>query len=80
VQLQDADCGLVDPVGIVEVIFKEREKVASEWIEKALDVPKAHTEIKRLQLDILMGIHNNNNNNNNNNSPLTEKNNNNSFE
>jgi hypothetical protein len=77
VQLQDADCGLVDPVGIVEVIFKEREKVASEWIEKALDVPKAHTEIKRLQLDILMGIHNNNDNNNNNNSPLTENNNNN---
>jgi hypothetical protein len=73
VQLQDSDCGLVDPIGIVDLILKEREQVASEWIEIALDVPQAHTEIKRLQLNILMGAYNNN-------PPLTENNNNSSFE
>jgi hypothetical protein len=56
IQLQDEDCGLVDPVRVFELVLKEREKVALEWLEIALDVPKSHTEIKRWQLDRLMGI------------------------
>lgn len=60
VQLQDAECGLVDPVRIVERILEEREKVASEWLEASLDVPMSHTAIKRWQLNKLMGISNKN--------------------
>lgn len=56
VQLQDEECGLVDPVRVVELILKEREELALEWLEIALDAPKSHTEIKRWQLNRLMGI------------------------
>jgi hypothetical protein len=56
IQLQDEDCGLVDPVRVVELVLKEREKVALEWLEIALEVPKSHTKIKRWQLNRLMGI------------------------
>jgi hypothetical protein len=55
VQLQDEQCGLVDPIRVVELILKEREKVALEWLELSLDVPKSHTDIKRWQLNKLMG-------------------------
>jgi len=45
--------------GVVFVVeFKEREKVASEWLEVSLDVPESHTAIKRWQLNKLMGIDN----------------------
>ncbi|KAG7349406.1 hypothetical protein IV203_012003 [Nitzschia inconspicua] len=59
VQLQDSECGLVDPEHLVEMIFKEREKVASDWIDISLDVPQSHTTIKRWQLNKLMGIDDN---------------------
>ena len=56
VQLQDEQSGLVDPFHILKLILQEREKVASEWLDIALDAPLAHTEIKRWQLNRLMGI------------------------
>jgi hypothetical protein len=59
VQVQDEDCGIVDPVRIVQCILIERERVASDWLELALDVPQSHTSIKRWQLNKLMGIYNN---------------------
>lgn len=49
---------LLDPIQIVDIILKEREQVATEWIDQALDVPKSHNEIKRWQLNRLMGIAN----------------------
>jgi hypothetical protein len=56
VQLQDEECDLVEPVRVAELILKERERVALEWLEVALDAPNVHLEIKRLQLQRLMGI------------------------
>jgi hypothetical protein len=56
VQLQDEECGLVEPVRVAELILKERERVALEWLEVALDAPNVHLKIKRLQLQRLMGI------------------------
>ena len=56
VQLQDEETALVDPVRIVEMILKEREKVAIEWGDMAYDAPETHTAIKRWQLNRLMGI------------------------
>ncbi|KAL3921365.1 MAG: hypothetical protein SGILL_002784 [Bacillariaceae sp.] len=56
VQLQDSETAFVDPESLVEMIFLEREKVASEWIEISLDVPQSHSVIKRWQLNKLMGI------------------------
>eukprot|EP00980_Cylindrotheca_fusiformis_P027505 scaffold20791_cov137-Cylindrotheca_fusiformis.AAC.4 len=54
-QLQDEECDLVDPVRVAEYILRARERVALEWLEVALDAPNAHLEIKRLQLQRLMG-------------------------
>lgn len=56
VQLQDEECGLVDPTWIAQIILKEREKVAIEWLEAALDVPTLHFDIKKKQLNKRMGI------------------------
>jgi hypothetical protein len=58
VQLQDEVSGLVDPVGVVRAILKEREQVSLEWLELALDVPQSHASIKRRQLNKLMGVDN----------------------
>lgn len=55
-QLQDEECDLIEPVRVAEHILRAREKVALEWLEVALDAPNAHLEIKRLQLQRLMGI------------------------
>ncbi len=54
-QLQDEESGLVDPLRVAELVLKEREQVAEEWLEIALDVPQAHTDIKRWQFNRLMG-------------------------
>lgn len=55
-QLKDEECGLVDPIRVAELILNERERVALEWLEIALDVPMSHSQIKRWQLNRLMGI------------------------
>ena len=49
-QLQDDQYDLVDPVRVVHIILKKREQVANDFIEEALKVPKAHNDIRRLQL------------------------------
>lgn len=54
-QLQDEKCDLVDPLRVAELLLKQREVVAEEWLELALDVPQSHTEIKRWQFNRLMG-------------------------
>ena len=41
-----------------EIILQEREKVALEWKEIATAIPEAHFDIKRLQLNLMMGISN----------------------
>lgn len=58
VQLSDGATTLIDTHSIAEMILKEREAVASEWKELARNVPQEHMEIKRLQLNLLMGITN----------------------
>jgi len=47
---------MIDPIRIAELILKEREQVALEWREIAKAAPQDHFYIKRLQLNILMGI------------------------
>lgn len=44
----------VDPTFIAEEILKMRERVCRRWAGLAENVPSAHTEIKKLQLDLLM--------------------------
>lgn len=56
VQLQDEECDLIDPVRVAKLILKERERVALEWLEVALDASNVHLKIKKLQLERLMGI------------------------
>ena len=46
---------LVDPTRIAEQVLKMREEVALEWKEIASNVPVAHMDIQRLQLNLLMG-------------------------
>jgi hypothetical protein len=58
IQLSDGATTLIDTHSIAELILKEREVVASEWKELARNVPHEHMEIKRLQLNLLMGIAN----------------------
>jgi hypothetical protein len=47
---------LVDPIGIVEIILKERESVALEWQAISRDTPNEHFGIRRQMLNKLMGI------------------------
>lgn len=47
---------MVDPNHVAEIVLKEREAVAQEWKEMAANAPQEHMEIKRLQLNLLMGI------------------------
>lgn len=54
-QLQDEDCGLVDPLRVADILLTQREQVAEEWLELALDVTESHTVIKRWQFNRLMG-------------------------
>lgn len=46
----------IEPVAIAEVILKERERVAKEWKEVAIASPEEHSEIRRLQLNRMMGL------------------------
>jgi hypothetical protein len=50
------DLPLLHALTVSLLALQEREKVASEWLELSLDVPKSHTSIKRWQLNKLMGI------------------------
>jgi hypothetical protein len=57
IQLEDGiTTALIDPMRLVELILDEREQIAEEWADQALDVPELHMQIKRKQLDRLMGI------------------------
>jgi hypothetical protein len=47
---------LIDPIRLAEMVLAAREKVALEWKELVVQVPVAHMEIKRQQLNLLMGI------------------------
>lgn len=49
---------MVDPHFVAKELLKERELVAQEWKELARNAPQEHMEIKRLQLNLLMGISN----------------------
>ena len=57
-QSSEETTALIDPIRLAEIILREREQVASEWMDIAAHVPVAHTEIKRLQLSLLMSIPN----------------------
>jgi len=46
----------VDPVGIAEVVLAERERVANEWKEEVGAASVDHAEIRRLQLDRMVGL------------------------
>jgi hypothetical protein len=56
IQVRDSETALVDPMRVVELLLEEREKVATDWIELAMAAPESHVEIKRWQLNRLMGI------------------------
>jgi len=47
---------LIDPNRIATRVLEERSNAALEWQEIAKDVPQLHTQIKRMQLNLLMGI------------------------
>jgi hypothetical protein len=46
---------LVDPLRLAEAILHQRERVASEWRDRAAEAPLHHMGIKRMQLNLLMG-------------------------
>lgn len=54
-QISETLTSLIDPVRIAELILQEREQVALEWKQVAKSSPQMHMEIKRLQLNRLMG-------------------------
>jgi hypothetical protein len=56
IQVRDSETALVDPMRVVELILEEREQVATDWIELAMAAPESHVEIKRWQLNRLVGI------------------------
>mmetsp|Transcript_59065 Transcript_59065/g.175619 ORF Transcript_59065/g.175619 Transcript_59065/m.175619 type:complete len:209 (+) Transcript_59065:808-1434(+) len=45
-----------DPLTIAEAILMEREQVALEWKEVASQSPQEHMEIRKLQLNKMMGL------------------------
>jgi hypothetical protein len=55
IQVTEEESNLVDPLRVAELVLQQREQVAEEWLEQALDVPQAHTDIKRWQFNRLMG-------------------------
>ena len=55
IQVSEEESGLVDPLRVAELVLQQREQVAEEWLELSLDVPQAHTNIKRWQFNRLMG-------------------------
>jgi hypothetical protein len=46
---------LVDPLRLAEAILRQREVVAAEWRQAAVEAPFQHMSIKRMQLNLLMG-------------------------
>jgi hypothetical protein len=54
IQIQDDVVSLIDPMHLAELILTQREHVAEEWLELALDVGQSHTEIRRLELNRLL--------------------------
>ena len=46
---------MVDPTSVAEVLLETRRNVALEWQSIARDVPNRHMDIKRKQLNLLMG-------------------------
>ena len=54
IQIQDDGVSLIDPMHLAELILTQREHVAEEWLELALDVGQSHTEIRRLELNRLL--------------------------
>ena len=46
---------LVDPLNIAELLLITRDAVAAEWAQIAREAPQEHVEIRRLQLDRMMG-------------------------
>jgi hypothetical protein len=58
VQSSEDTTSLIDPTRLAELILREREKVALEWKDIAANVPEAHMTIRRMQLNLLMGISN----------------------
>jgi len=47
--------GAVHPTKIAELVLKEREKVALDWMEIAEESPVHHMRIQKLRLDRMMG-------------------------
>jgi hypothetical protein len=45
---------VIDPTQIAELILREREQVALEWKEIAIEAPQHHMKIQKLRLDRMM--------------------------
>uniref|UniRef100_A0A7S2UGR7 Uncharacterized protein n=1 Tax=Attheya septentrionalis TaxID=420275 RepID=A0A7S2UGR7_9STRA len=52
----DSVTGFIDPIKITEVVMQQREVVALEWKAIAEGSPTEHTEIRKLQLNKMMGL------------------------
>jgi hypothetical protein len=59
------EASVVHPTKIAELVLKERERVALDWMAIAKEAPKDHMKIQKLRLDKMMMAMNNNNGNNN---------------
>ena len=46
---------IVNPLNIAELLLIKRDNVASEWQQIAKETPQEHSEIRRMQLDRMMG-------------------------
>jgi hypothetical protein len=55
VQVNEQLTALIDPSGVTKRILDERQKVALEWQKLCQDMPNKHVQIKRMQLNLLMG-------------------------
>lgn len=45
---------IVDPSVVAELVLRERDIIALEWLNLAMNVPNDHVEIRRLQFELLM--------------------------
>ena len=54
---EDGTTALIDPLRIAELLLNTRSQVALDWKGLAESAPEKHMHIKRMQLNILMGIH-----------------------
>lgn len=59
-----SSAAVINPTKIAELVLRERENVALEWKDAALEAPKHHMKIQKLRLSLMMRGDDNSNNDN----------------